>query len=131
MCLASPNHGTPKPSSVFMLRCRCSFPGAKNTPSVTSRLNRSIMARLNHCFHASVHVLPSLSQKDTRCNVSPKSVNHGSPKPPFSCFGAGAPFPESKTHQVYVTSRLNRSIVVRLNSPSGHFYHRKCVSKCS
>ena len=82
-----------------MLRCRCSLPGAQNTPSV--------------------------------CNISPKSVCHGSSKPQFSCFGAGAPFPEPKTHRVYVTSRLNRSITVRLKSLSGHFYRRKCVSKCS
>ena len=35
------------------------------------------MASLNHSFH-------SLSQKHSKCNISPKSLYHGSPKPPFS-----------------------------------------------
>ena len=69
-----------------MPQCGCSLPWAKNTPSVTSRLNRSITAGLSLCFHASVRVLPSLSQKHTKCNISPKSVYHGSPKQSFEPF---------------------------------------------
>ena len=85
---------------VFRLLCRCSLPGTKNSPSITSHRNRAITAHRNHCFHASVQVLPSRNQKFTKYNISPKSGYHSSPKPLFSCFSAGASFPEPKTHPV-------------------------------
>ena len=74
---------------------------AQNTPSVTSRFNRSVTASLNHCFHASVQVPPSLSQKLTKYNISPKSVYHGSPKQSFEPF-----LPSEACEQRFIKMRL-------------------------
>ena len=46
-----------------------------------------IAARQNHCFQASVQVLPSLNQKHPKhSNILPKLVYHGSPKQSFGLF---------------------------------------------
>ena len=58
-----------------------------------------ITARLNHGFHASVQVLPSLSLKHIEWNMSPKSVSPSLSL--FSSFSADVPFDEPKTYQVH------------------------------